>query len=487
MASARETVIKIANAVAERGGRALLVGGSVRDDLLGLEPKDFDVEIYGIVPEDVEKLLREFGNVSDVGKAFAILKLVVDDVDIDVAVPRKERKTGQGHKGFFVEADPHLNPKDAARRRDFTVNAIAQDPLTGEIVDPFGGVQDLKGGVLRVVDAATFVEDPLRVLRAMQIVARFNLTVDPVSFDVLRAMVPSLSEISAERVGDEWRKLLLLSEKPSLGLAFGMDVGAFALLHPELVKLAETPQEPEWHPEGNVWIHTMMVVDEAARIVRREKLDGDRALTIMLGALCHDFGKPYVTGIENGRIRSHGHEDAGVTPTRSFLDALWVHASTVEEVVCIVRDHMKPYRLWHSECVDGVHVKDGVLRRLAARIDPATLCDLVLVTEADYCGRGPFTAPQAPYAAGEWLLGRATSLELLHGPAPHMITGDELIDFGYSPGPLFSKIIALCDDLRDDHEYCHYNLVEVLKAVPPDSFGERSPKDAIARLKNELD
>ncbi len=487
MVSARETVIKIAKAVAERGGRALLVGGSVRDDLLGLEPKDFDVEIYGIAPEDVEKLLRDFGNVSDVGKAFAILKLVVDDVDIDVAVPRKERKTGEGHKGFFVEADPHLDPKDAARRRDFTVNAIAQDPLTGEIVDPFGGVQDLEDGVLRVVDAATFIEDPLRVLRAMQLVARFGLTVDPASFDVMKAMVPSLSEISAERVGDEWRKLLLLSEKPSMGLAFGMDVGAFALLHPELVKLAETPQEPEWHPEGNVWTHTMMVVDEAARIVRREKLDGDRALTVLLGALCHDFGKPYVTHVEDGRIRSHGHEDAGVAPTRLFLEALSIHYSVIEEVVGIVRDHMKPYRLWHAECVDGKTVTDGALRKLAARIDPATFCDLVLVTEADYCGRGPFPESKPAYAAGEWLLGRAKSLEILHCPAPHIMTGDELIDLGYSPGPLFGDIIALCDDLRDDREYCHYNLVEVLRAVPPSTFGERDPKDAIARLKNELD
>lgn len=495
MASAREMVVTIARAVAEHGGRALLVGGSVRDDLLGLEPKDFDVEVYGLAPEKVEEIVGGFGEVADVGKAFAILKLVVDDVDIDIAVPRKEQKTGEGHRGFTVEADPHLDPREAARRRDFTINAIAQDPLTGEIIDPFGGVQDVQNRVLRVVDAVTFAEDPLRVLRAMQLVARFSLTVDADSFAVMRTMIPTLAEISPERVGDEWRKLLLRSEKPSIGLAFGMDVGAFALLHPELPPLAETPQEPEWHPEGDVWVHTMMVVDEAAKIVRREGLDDERALTVLLGALCHDIGKPVVTKEEGGRIRSHGHEDAGVALTRSFLETLSIHYSTIEEVVGIVRDHMKPYRLWHAECVDNKPVTDGAVRRLAARIYPAILCDLVLVTEADYRGRGPFPDPEDPskkvwrtdYPAGQWLLERGRKLELLGGPAPHVITGDELIDLGYRPGPLFGQIIQLCDDLRDERELCHYNLVDILKETPVTGFGERDAHDAISRLKNELD
>lgn len=489
------TIVRLAEAYRAAGGRALMVGGSVRDMLLGRAPKDFDLEVYGLQPERLEEVTRSFGDVSDVGKAFAILKLVVDDIDIDVAVPRKERKTGEGHKNFCVEADPHLDPRDAARRRDFTVNAIAADPLTGEIVDPFSGMQDLADGVLRVVDAGTFAEDPLRVLRAMQLIARFSLTIDPASFAVMREMVPTLAEISPERVGDEWRKLLLRSERPSIGLAFGMDVGAFALLHPELPPLAETPQEPEWHPEGNVWAHTMMVVDEAAKIVRREVLDDERALTVLLGALCHDIGKPAVTKPEGGRIRSHGHEDAGVAPTRSFLAALSIHYSTIEEVVGIVRDHMKPYRFWHAECVDGQPVTDGAIRRLAARIYPAILCDLVLVTEADYCGRGPFPDPENPgqtiwrtdYPAGPWLLERGQKLELLGGPAPHVITGNELIDLGFRPGPLFGQIIQLCDDLRDEREYCHYNLVDVLKEAPANDFGERNPHDAIARLKNELD
>lgn len=492
--SAYGTIVRIAEACRDVGGRALMVGGSVRDMLLGRVPNDFDVEIYGIPPEDVEKLMREFGEVSDVGKAFAILKIVVDEIDIDVAVPRKERKVGEGHGGFDVEANPHLNPREAARRRDFTVNAIAADPLTGEIVDPFDGMRDLAGGILRVVDSVTFVEDPLRVLRAMQLTARYALTVDAASFDVMRVMVPMLREISEERIGDEWRKLLLKSEKPSIGLAFGMQVGAFALLHPELAKLTETPQEPEWHPEGDVWTHTMLVVDEAVKIIRREHLDSDRAFTVLLGALCHDLGKPYVTHVEHGRIRSHGHEDAGVAPTRVFLEAISVRRSTIEEVVGIVRDHMKPYRLWHAERVEGKTVSDGVLRRLASRIFPAILCDLVLVTEADFCGRGPFPDPSDPskkiwdieYPAGQWLLERARPLELLGGPGPHAITGDELIGLGYPPGSLFGQIIQLCDDLRDDDGHCHYHCIDTLKDVPMDAFGGRDTRAAIARLQQEL-
>ncbi len=491
--TAEETIIALAKAFAAEGGRALCVGGSVRDGLLGVEANDFDVEVFGLTPERVEEIVKTFGEVSDVGKAFAILKLVVDGVDIDIAVPRREQKAGEGHGGFVVEADPHLDPKEASRRRDFTINAIAQDPLTGEIIDPFGGVADVKAKVLRVVDAATFGEDPLRVLRAMQLIGRFYLHVDEESFDVMQKMSSALTEISPERIGMEWRKLLTMSEKPSWGMDFGMKVGAFEVLHPELTALERTPQEPEWHPEGNVWIHTMMVVDEAARIVRREKLDDVRAVTLLFGALCHDFGKPYVTAVENGRIRSHGHEEAGEVPTRSFLEALYIDGDTIDRVVGIVKDHMKPYRLWHAECVDEKPVTDGTIRRLAARIHPANFCDLVLVTESDYCGRGPFFDSNDPskslfrtdYPAGQWLLDRAAKINVLHGPAPHIITGDELIDLGFAPNPLFGDIIRMCDDLRDEADYSHYAIVELLRHVSPDAFGERDVKAAAVKLRAE--
>lgn len=488
MSNAREIVLEIARAVAEEGGRALVVGGSVRDDLLGIAPKDFDIEVYGIAEEKVGDIARRFGVVSDVGKAFAILKLVVDGVDIDIALPRREVKIGEGHRGFSVIADPGLSPQEALRRRDFTINAIAQDPLTGEVLDPFHGRKDLEERVLRVVDAATFVEDPLRILRAMQLVGRFGLKVDSSSFVLMQSMAETLREISPERIGDEWRKLLLKSEVPSLGLDFGMRVGAFAVLHPELVELDDTPQEPEWHPEGNVWVHTMWVVDEAAKIARREALDDAQALVVLLGALCHDIGKPTVTCTMDGRIRSPGHEEAGEAPTRRFLKALYVQSDTIDRIVGIVKDHMKPYRYWLSETAKGEPIGDGAIRRLAARIAPATLRELVMVTEADYKGRGPFpNDPLREYHAATWLLARADALGVAQGPAASVVTGTELLELGYAPGPHLGEIMRLANDLRDEKDWCHYNVLDALREIAADVQGSRDPREAIARLKYELD
>ncbi|MBI1908509.1 HD domain-containing protein [Candidatus Uhrbacteria bacterium] len=495
MPKAHEIVVALAGAVAEKGGRALVVGGSVRDGLLGIAPVDYDVEVYGLAPEVVEAIVREFGEVSDVGKGFAILKLVVDGADIDVSLPRSDSKVAPGHKGFAVAAHPDMTPTEAARRRDFTMNAIAQDPLTGELVDPYRGRDDLKNKVLRVVDAEMFGDDPLRVLRAMQFVARFGLTVDPDSFALMKGMQGTLKELPRERIGGEWRKLLMQSEKPSLGLHFAMDVGIIEELHPEVLALAGTPQEPEWHPEGNVWVHSCMVVDEAAAIARREALDDDTALTMMLGALCHDFGKPCVTRVEEGRVRSHGHEDAGAAPTKAFLHALAIGEDTRDKVVGIVRDHMKPFRLWHEETEKGTAISDGAIRRLAARIDPATIAELVLVTEADFRGRGPFPVPGKPgefafpgeYHAGAWLRDRAKKLGVFGAAPEHLVRGGEIIDLGYPPGPGVGQIVRLADDLRDEKDFCHYNIVTLLREVPADQSGNRDAAQAIERMKLELD
>lgn len=493
MQQAHKTVMALARAVAEAGGRALVVGGSVRDALLGLPSVDVDVEVYGLPPEKVEAIVRTFGEVSDVGKGFAILKLVVDGIDIDVSLPRSESKVAAGHRGFAVATHPDMTPQAAARRRDFTMNAIAHDPLTGELLDPYGGARDLAAKVLRIVDEATFGDDPLRVLRAMQLIARFGLSVETKSFAVMKGMRGTLHELPRERIGGEWRKLLLQSEKPSLGLHFAIDVGIIDELHPELLALKDTPQEPEWHPEGDVWVHSCMVVDEAAKIIRRESMENGRALTVVLGALCHDFGKPYVTIREDGRWRSHGHEEAGVEPARRFLRSLAVDQETIAEVVGIVRDHMKPYRLWKGE-QQGEPVTDGAIRRLAQRIHPATLCDLVCVTEADFRGRGPFPDSGDPskkiwpgaYHAGTWLLERAERLGVACAPPEHLLRGSEVLDLGYPPGPWIGDVLRLADDLRDEKGYCHYNALTLLREVPCVN-GQRDAHAAIARLKLELE
>jgi tRNA nucleotidyltransferase (CCA-adding enzyme) len=276
--------VPLARAIAAAGGRALVVGGSVRDALLGQESKDVDVEVFGLPAERLKTILESFGRVDTVGESFTVYKLG----NIDVSLPRRESKSGRGHKGFVVQGDPSLSFVEAARRRDFTINAIAQDPLTGELIDPFEGARDLKARRLRVVDSRTFGDDSLRVLRALQFAARFELTVDDETRTLLRSI--PLDDLPAERVWGEIEKLLLLARRPSIGLALALDIGVVHLLFPEMAALVECPQEPEWHPEGDVWVHTLMVVDEAR--ARIDGLERGPAAAMMLGALCHDLGKP---------------------------------------------------------------------------------------------------------------------------------------------------------------------------------------------------
>ena len=256
----------------------------MRDELAGRQPKDLDLEVFGVESARLRALLEPLGRVDTVGESFAVHKVE----GIDVSLPRRESKTGRGHKGFTVEGDPALSVEEAARRRDFTVNAISRDPLTGEIVDPFEGRRDLADRRLRVVHRRTFGDDSLRVLRALQFVARFNLTVDEETRVLLRSI--PLDDLPSERVWGEVEKLLLIADKPSRGLDLALDLGVVERLWPEMMPLVGCPQDPEWHPEGDVWVHTLMVVDEA-----RSRIDGlarGPAAAMMLGALCHDLGKP---------------------------------------------------------------------------------------------------------------------------------------------------------------------------------------------------
>ena len=288
------------------------------DQLLGRPSKDLDIEVFGVPAPALHALLEGFGRVDVVGESFRVYKIA----DIDVSLPRRESKAGRGHKGFVIEGDPDLSVEQAARRRDFTINAISRDPLTGALVDPFDGVRDLHGRILRAVDARTFADDSLRVMRALQFAARFELTVDEETKALCRSL--PLDDLPSERVWGEMEKLLLQAARPSIGLALALDLGVIDRLFPELRALVGCPQEYDWHPEGDVWVHTLMVVDEARQ--RLEDLDRGRAAAVMLGALCHDLGKPPTTALVDGRIRSMGHEEAGVAPATALLDRLNVHS-----------------------------------------------------------------------------------------------------------------------------------------------------------------
>jgi tRNA nucleotidyltransferase (CCA-adding enzyme) len=415
-----EIVSAIANAIREHGGRALLVGGCVRDELLGLEPKDYDVEVFGVPADRLRAILERIGRVEAVGESFAVYKVG----GVDVALPRRESKTGRGHKGFAITGDPDLSIEEAARRRDFTINAISRDPLTGAILDPSGGRADLDARRLRIVDSRTFADDSLRVLRALQFVGRFELSVDDETRAVLRAI--PLDDLPPERVWGEIEKLLLLAPRPSLGFALALDLDVVPRLWPEFHALVGVPQEPEWHPEGDVWVHTLMVIDEARQ--RITNLDRGPALAMMLGAITHDFGKPLTTAVIDGRIRSPGHEEAGVAPAASFLDRLNVHSfggfDVRRAVLGLVAHHLKPSAFKKAP----TPVSDGAFRRLAQKVDMELLA---LLAKADCHGRtGHFDC-----SAMDWFLERARAIGVEHAAPAPLVLGRHLIDLGVAPGP----------------------------------------------------
>ena len=289
--------LSIVESVRISGGRTLFVGGWVRDRLRGDVSTDIDLEVYGVPANRLRTLLEQFGRVNEVGESFTVYKIG----NLDVALPRRESKTGQGHRGFTVTGNPYLTIELAARRRDFTINAMAWDPLTEEYLDPYGGREDLFRRQLRIVDPDTFKDDSLRVLRAIQFAARFDLSVDEATKSQCRSIL--LDDLPPERIWGELKKLLLLASKPSIGFKFALELGVIEKLFPEMNALLGCQQDPVWHPEGDVWTHNQLVIDQARS--RIDDLPTPQKIALMLGAVCHDFGKPATTAFLDGRIRSY--------------------------------------------------------------------------------------------------------------------------------------------------------------------------------------
>ncbi len=445
--------IAIAEEVRRQGGRAIVVGGYVRDRLRGAASKDVDLEVFGLEADALLAVLRAMGRVNTVGESFTVYKVG----DVDVSLPRRESKVGRGHRGFAVTGDPALTFEQAAARRDFTINAIGWDPLTDAYLDPFDGRGDLERRVLRMVDASTFGDDSLRVLRALQFAARFDCTLDPDTARCCRDI--PLDDLPRERVWGEVEKLLLLARRPSVGLALAHSLGVVTRLWPELLPLATCPQDAEWHPEGDVWTHTLMVVDEAAS--RRAGLPRPEQVALMLGALLHDIGKPLTTAWIDGRIRSPGHEQAGVAPATAMLDRLQVHTldgyDVRAQVLAFVQYHMLP-GAWHKAATP---VSDGAFRRLARKTDLALLSRLA---EADCMGRsGAFDC-----RAASWFAERAAALGVEHEGPPPLLRGRDLLGLGMSPGPAMGEVIKAVYELQLDGIVTTHDeaLAEARKLTP---------------------
>jgi len=421
--------LDLAYLIQQAGGRLLLVGGCVRDIHLGSTPKEIDCEIQNIGIDLLKSILYAKFTCHEVGKAFGVLKL--KGLPAELSLPRTEIKIGSGHKGFSVEVDPFLPFEKSAQRRDFTINAIGLDPLTRELLDPTGGIPDIQNRTLRHIGPA-FKEDPLRVLRAMQFIARFNLKPHSETIGVCKSM--SMEDLPPERLFKEWKKLLLQGKDITAGLTFLKDCG-WIRYFPEIKALIGCEQDPEWHPEGDAWVHTLHCLDAFAK----ERIEEDwEDLVVGFAVLCHDLGKPLTTKIgEDGRIRSPLHEPKGEAPTRSFLSRLTNQVDLHEQVVPLVRRHLTPRTFYKDQA------SDGAIRRLASKVK--RIDRLVRVAAADIAGRPP---RQDEFPEGPWLLQRAEELKIKDSEPKPILLGRHLIERGMKPGAEFGPLLEKCFDAQ---------------------------------------
>ena len=429
-----------------RIGRPRLVGGGVRDWLLGIPAKDFDIEVGGVDFESLHRVLAPFGSTDVVGRSFGVLKVRsrASGDEFDFSLPRRESKTGAGHRGFAVEPDPALSDADAASRRDFTVNAIALDPFTGTLIDPYNGQRDLKAKVLRHTSAA-FVEDPLRVLRAFQLAARFDFSLAPETAALSRSIAGTYPELAVERIWGEWEKWATKSVRPSRGLTVLAESGW--LMHfPEVAALSGTLQEPEWHPEGDVFVHTQHCLDALVALPTWQMSAPRRRRWLMFATLAHDFGKPATTACveKRGRMRwtSPGHEAAGGPLAAAFLRRIGAPLEDDAPVATMVVHHLAHH---HGQA----EFTASALRRLARKLSPATIDDLAAVMHADANGRPPLPSAEIHARINE-MAEQARALAIADAAPKPIVLGRHLIELGLKPGPAFTPIIEAAFEAQLD-------------------------------------
>ncbi|MDD5053271.1 MAG: HD domain-containing protein [Sulfuricurvum sp.] len=424
-------LLKLINHLSRLKIKPILVGGFVRDSFTGHQTLDLDIELYGVTSLDaLETALKPFGKVNSVGKSFGVFKLSYAGYSIDFSPPRCESKHDLGHKGFEITWFSELDFATAAHRRDFTINAIGFDPITNTFLDPYNGVHDLQQKILRCVDPETFVDDPLRVLRAVQFAARFDLTCDECLLALCQKMVQqgALDELPKERIFEEIKKLLLQSEKPSIGLKLLEQMGILRFFSP-LDQLSKTPQDPLSHPEGSVWNHTLMCVDTMASLRSGEP---KHDTILMLAALLHDIGKPFTTVMENNLYNAPKHAEAGVEIARNWLFRITEDKALIESVLPLIHYHGWPRKFYRN------HAKESDILRLSTHV---IISDLLLIAKADFYGRIFINENHEEFEAGKWLFSRADALGVLHNPPDPLLMGRDLIALGQEPSPRFKVLL----------------------------------------------
>lgn len=462
----KQSIRAFAETVSLNKGRAYFVGGYVRDQLLGIESKDIDIEVHGVEPKALRSIVAShFKDVEEQGEAFGVLKVLWRDEEvheIDISLPRTDSKVAPGHKGFDINVDPSMGIEAAAQRRDFTINAMMQDVLSEEVHDPYGGRADLDARVLRAVDADLFGDDPLRVLRGVQFAARFELRVADETLALMRSMVDQLQELSMDRKHTEWRKLFLKARKPSLGLKLARELGMFVGDLEIFDRMAQTEQDPEWHPEGSVWNHTVWGADEVVMLCEREGLTHDDRLILHLGNLLHDAGKVDTTTHGGGHVHSKGHQEAGQVYVRPALKQMGMQRFT-DAVSKVMRYHHHP--MWWAE--NKEKVTDGQVRQLARALKPMTMQMLSFATEVDLRSRGPYPEDAKDVRGPEmaaWFRAEAERLGVLHGPPQDVIRGNDLLRLGLKPGPQFGVLVRVANRLQDEVGLDRDTILSILSA-----------------------
>lgn len=418
---------------------AYLVGGCVRDALAGIAHHDFDIEVFGVGYEELAKSLRRWGRTDLVGRSFGVVKLTTPDGDThDFSIPRRDSKVAPGHKGFEVTFDPAITPREAAARRDFTVNALMFDPRRNEVLDFFGGQDDWRARRLRHTSEA-FVEDPLRVLRGMQFAARFDLTIAPETAALCRSIKASYGELAVERVREEWFKWAAKSTVPSRGLQL-LVATEWVEHFPEIKALIGTPQDPEWHPEGDVFVHTCHCLDALVQLPAWRAASEELRIILSLAVLAHDFAKPQTTHevMRDGKMRivSPGHEEAGGPLAETFLQRINAPNAIREHVVPLVMNHLA-----HLQAES-----DRAVRRLAKRLEPATIEELIIVITADQFGRPP--RPKEISDGVRDLEARSRNLKIESSAPQSILMGRHLIELGMRPGREMGTVLEAAFDAQ---------------------------------------
>ena len=437
-----KTCLEIINSLNDQGYLSLVVGGAVRDALLGITSKDIDIEVYGLNYDTLAQILEPFGKIGLIGKTFGIV-MVTDSEgnDYDFSIPRRENKTGTGHKDFTVEFDPSITPKEAASRRDFTINSLAYDALNQEIYDYFGGIDDLNNKKLKATSKA-FAEDHLRVLRGMQFAARFGFDIEPETAEMCSTLNPN--DLKIERITKEWMKLFTKGKYPEKLLQYLIDT-EWIDFYPELKAIVGVSQDPEWHMEGDLVKHTEHSLKQAVRVAERDKLNGDDRAVLLLSALCHDLGKPEVTQEEEiegkTRITSKGHDRLGMNISKQFMESVGIKKDIINQVVPLVGLHMA-----HINYENEGNTKKNNVLQMAERLSPATMEQLERLIEIDHSARPPL--PGGIPEPAQIMFNDAKEKNVYQGKTTPFLQGRDIKHLFLAPGKIIGDTLKYVYDLQ---------------------------------------